>query len=943
MLVTYYYNPKNPKGLPHNREEYGEPSALKTIELKELLAACSGIGEDVGKMEAGQMYAFIADKFYRKETIVEELIQTDGACLDDVDELTDDERECIWSHWNEIIKKRPNLQTIWQSYSRNFHVCFWTECLNAAEYYEQEILGLIYFAVAVKEICGITLKDKSYGVKANLDVHNSSISQRFFLNRITKDTVLWNDDAVPSNFPELSVEEKEECRKYWPQLIYALEHKDSITETHINKKVDYEINSLSKDSNKIEYIEHRKRWNVYTCFAELFEDKEKADSEWEKFSQRIPETNKHTLSFYIQEPERNQWFKIRHPFPNFEILSRYGYSIHKKEDEIDCVKKEHWIVESKEKIIDFIKEHRRSEIIAPTGVGKTTLINGDVIEDKILDDCFSLAKELNGIVLVPFNVTNKLYYNLIEINSSWSGDIRSDRQYVMVWDQALKYWDCIKDRTLIIDEAHCLFLDRTYRDVAVKLMNKIKEDDCKIVLFTATPSGEGEELSCDILKFTNERDVISINFIKVNTVDAAQLGAIKKCIENESVDRIVLFDDMHAKKIYENLMIEGKYINDISYIRADTKDSDDFTYLREKELLNKKLTICTCVAFNGLNFKNDNENVVVITSYRNGDTTAAKLIQESGRIRNSKVTVIVYYDGRERESTLEDRIEKASIMNDAVIKMQMPDSLLSYDRRLLKDDIVAALRRIEAKLIEDSNLDKIVSTLVETGYFIVNKKDFSNDEREKGDRLILAIKKKQSEEFIEDLLNDSFGAYKEGSYKDIWKKKIDSIIDNDGYTGIDIDTFKNLIDKKNKNTLIETVIAKVERIIRVSVLSEIDWNNYVSKIEILKNALKKDIDKRDLAKSYKKNTEIRNKYKDKIIVNEDSTIDLNPVIKDLFEEIEEQCNKERINRENHSKKKVKSIEDNIVFDSMEEAASYYNKSRASMTKWKKQGKLIEIE
>lgn len=946
MLVSYYYNPKNPEGLPHNKEEYGEPSPLKQMDLKKMLANCTQIGEGVSKHGAGQIYAFVADKFYTKETIVEEVIQTDGVCLCDVDELTDDERENIWSHWDELRIALPNLQTIWQSYSGNFHVCFWTENLNADEYYEQELLGLIYFAVAVKKICGITLTDKSSREKPHLDTHNSSISQRFFLNRITQETVLWNDDAIPMNFKKLSKEEREECYKYWHFIINYLEKSKQSVTVHLNKHVDYSLDEVDwlingTEVEKIEYLPHRSRWNVYTCLAELLKDYQATEEEWRRFALRIPETTAHDYQFYIDEPNRkNHWWTDRHPYPNFSALEKYGYSIKKKESENEklCIKKGHWLIEYKEDILNFIEENQRSEIVAPTGVGKTTFINRDINDDEVFDAEFSLAEELNSIVLVPFNVTNKLYYNLYEVNSSFDGEIKKNRQYVMVWDQALKHWNDIKDRTLIIDEAHCLFLDRTYRDVAVKLMKKIKEDNCKIVLFTATPSGEGEELDCSMKVFTNEREVININFLKVNSVDRAQLGAIKKCLQNDSIDRIVLFDDMHAKKIYENLMIEGEYVNDISYIRADTKDSDDFTYLREKELLNKKLTICTCVAFNGLNFKNDNENVVVITSYRNGDTTAAKLIQESGRIRKSKVTVIVYYDGKEFESTLEDRIDKAEVMASSDID----DALLSYDRRLLDTDTQEALRRIENKLLQDSDLNVIIKTLVDTGYFIVTEKDFQSDDYEKGDRLSLAIKKKCSEEFIEDLMNDSFGEYSPNSYKDRWKRKIDSIINNNGYTGITIDTFKELINKKNGNTLIETVISKVERIIKVSLISDSEWNNYINKIDDLKNKLKREVDKRDLANSFKQNTEIRKKYKDKVKVNENDLIDFTGIVGDLFEELEKARTEEHEKRKKVKQKEVKDIETGLMFDSMSSAAAYFNVRQSVITKWKKKGRIIQV-
>ena len=949
MKVSIYYNPKNPTERPHNKEEYGQPSDLIQLEFKEVLANCFNIQPDTVKGGSGCMFVFVSpeNKFHRNETIVEENITTDGACFCDVDELKNNlaVRDLIWKKMEEIRKYLPNLQAVWMSYSGNLHICFWTEALNADEYRTQELLGLLYFAIVVKKVCGIVLTDKSSGDKPNLDTHNSTISQRFDLNRITKDSVQYFDSAVPCNFKLFTKEERQELRNTWPSLVSAFEN--SLTkksqQTYINTKVEYEINQDNNRSDMIDYIEHRTRWNIYTCLATLLKDKDTTEEEWRKFALRISPSHGHDTQFFINEPNKiNNWWKDRHPHPNYDLLTKYGYSIKKLEEKNNyCIKKGEWLVKYKDEVLDFINKNHHSEIVSPTGTGKTTFINGEDEKDDIIfsQELFSLTKELNAIVIVPFNVTNKLYGKLIEVNASWRGEIKEDKQYVMIWDQALRYWDKIKDRTLIIDEAHCLFLDRTYRDVAVKLMNKIKEDDCKIVLFTATPSGEAEELGCNQLIFTNERNVININFIKVNSVDRAQLGAINRVMDNKIVDRIVLFDDLHAKKIYENLMIEGKYINDISYIRADTKDSDDFIYLRENELLNKKLTICTCVAFNGLNFKNENENILVITSYKHKDTTAAKIIQESGRIRNSNVMVIVYYDDIEYNSSLENRIEKAEIMNDAVLNLGIPDNLLSYDRRLLKEDIVDALRRIEARLNEDSKLDVIIQKLLDTGYFIIHQQDFQSDDWSKGDKLQLAIKKKCSDEFIDDLLNEQFGEYKENSYKWIWKNKIDKMINNDSYRGIDLDTFKNIIDKKNKKTLIETVINNVDRIIRVSLLDDIQWNNYTTKIEILKNSLKQESDKRDLANNYKKNLSIRNKYKDKVKLVDNNIIDLNPIFNDLFEELEYNYNKEKESKGNAGKKSKKVGKPVIIegkqYSSAKEAAMKLNKPLSWIYRYRK--------
>lgn len=945
MQISYYYNKNNPLSLPHNDPRYGEPSPLKQMDLKQILAECFNIPEDTPKSGAGQIYAFIADKFYTKEYIIENNITTDGACLSDIDELSKEDNDKILNSFDKLIKILPNLTAVWKSFSGNLHFVFWTESLNWKEYEKQELLSLIYLASAIKKICGITLTDKitANGSKFQIDKHNSSISQRFFLNRITKDSIRYNDNAIPANFNNLSREQIIELKKVWPDIINTIININTSVKKYINTEVDYIATTTSNE--QIEYIEHRRRWRIYTTFKYLFKTRERTDEEWYRFARRIPENKDHNTQFYLDEPNvKNHWWIKDHPSgPKPSMLKRYGYDIEKISNDDHTVKKGEWLEKYSDEILDFIKNHPKTEIIAPTGTGKTTFINGMVYEDRIFETEFSLAKELNAIVIVPFNTTNKLYDSLIEISSeTGSKDIREDKQYVMIWDQALNNWEAIKDRTLIIDEAHCLFLDRTYRDVAVKLMNKLIENDCRIVLFTATPVGEAEELGCEVLRYTNERDVIDLNMLKVNHVDMAEYGCIYKCLDENRFDRIVLFDDMHAKKIWEKFMIDGKYINDIAYIRADTKNTKEFIELRDKELLTKKLTICTCVAFNGLNFKNKGERILVISSYREGYTTACELIQETGRIRNSKVTAIVYYDGKGYESTLDERIDKAQTYQEAVITLGMPDGLLSYDRRLTKYDVVDALKKIEEKLKEESKKETVIQRLIDCGYYEVTDKDLQSEGNDKGDRMRLEMKRKESREFKQELMEDCLGEYNEESYKGRWKARIDNIINNKGYTGIDIELFKEYIRKKNENTLIDSIITNIERIIKVCLINEADWNNYVTRIDLLKNTLKLETDKRDLMKQFINNKKIRKKYVGKVIVTEDEKYDLNVVVCDLFDELEQDANSEREKRKEAKCKKIKHLETGLEFDSMTDAANYFNKRPETMTRWMKQGMIVKM-
>ena len=130
---------------------------------------------------------------------------------------------------------------------------------------------------------------------------------------------------------------------------------------------------------------------------------------------------------------------------------------------------------------------------------------------------------------------------------------------------------------------------------------------------------------------------------------------------------IVLFDDMNAAKIYEKLVMDG-YGSLISYIRADRKDTEDFIRLRDNEMLEKKVTICTCIAFNGLNFKNTNEKILVVGSIQQGKTTACQIIQQIGRIRNSKVIAKYFFNDRIYSEDIDDKIMREQEHLDVLLK-----------------------------------------------------------------------------------------------------------------------------------------------------------------------------------------------------------------------------------------------------------------------------------
>lgn len=858
-----------------------------------------------------------------------------GVIFCDLDYITKETAERIFNSFEEICKVFPSVLAVQYSSSyyistskAGLHIYIKSPSLYKDEYTKYAEISLAFLAKSIYKVLGIDLRISQIDNQKIIDTHNTHIYQRFFL--------FYSDYKINNNayslFDELEVSKEQisKAKEEYPEIIR--EHNtvnvtdvklDNIEFTNVTKErlcIDrnFKIGELS--GNDI-------RWRISRIAQSLFGKDAKSWCDRYFYYEKNKSIYTHQNSIEGISIVIKNW------------LIKEGYL---KEVSENIIRRGEWINKYSDDIIEFINNNRKVEIVAPTGVGKTSLINGYRNPDELFANEFSLAKELNAIVVVPFNVTNKLYNNLTEVSSEKrvAGQLKTDESYVMIWDQALIHWEDIKNRTLIIDEAHCLFLDRTYRNTAVKLMNKIKEDDCKIVLFTATPSGESEELGCKILKFKNERDIVEVGFNKVNSVDLAELGVIKYCLDNNYYDKIVLFDDMNAKKIWERLIVEGNYINDIAYIRADTKNSEDFISLRENEVLNKKLTICTCVAFNGLNFKNENENILVITSLVNNKTTAAEIIQEAGRIRKSKVSVVIYYDDIYNENTLERRIEKTNELRKAELEYDIPDAVLSYDRNLLDINIVDALRKISSHLDIESNIDKIIERMNDCGYFNIKMKDNQNDEFNKGNKLRLALKAKESKEFIEDLLNDDIKEYTENTYKYNWNKRIEHIINNENYSGIDIDTFKTFIEKKkNKKTLIETIISNIEKIIRISLINEIEWKKYIINKDNIKNCLSNELDRRDFENNYKNNVKIREQYSGKIkVVNNDSNSVLyfGDLFEDMFKELEMESNMIIEKRSEGGKKSKRAgkpvVINGIEYDSPKIAAEKLNVSLSWITR-----------
>lgn len=826
-----------------------------------------------------------------------------GVMLIDFDHLTKQQCEIIYQGFNLLVESFPSLIAI--QYSSGYyikkdegglHIYVKTKKLDKHTYKQ---LGQICYAIIAQlierllniNICKLNNDRTKKDLQPIMDLHSTSLYQRF---NLFYSTFKYNEDSEEFNLDIIKFDDLNKLvNKFNLKLSSDIDPNIKTFSPTLNGCIyNEEINKIKIDRHfRIgKYSGNDIRFRI-SIIADLIFGKG-AKEFCDKYF--YYDKNKSIYTFYNND---NKYIDIL----IYKWLKDNNYI---KESNRNIIK--NWISEYEYDIKKFIKNNYKCEIEAPTGSGKTTFINTD------------LAHYFNAVVIVPYNVTNKLYDNLFEVNSNYCGSIPKNKPIVMVWDQAVKHWEEIKDRQIIVDEAHTLFFDRTYRDAAIKLVLKLKEEFVKVAFITATPAGEVELFGLKTLKYYKKRDVITLKIKATKNIEWAQYNYIKKAIDNNWYDKIILLDDLTAKKIYEQFTIN---CYDVSYIRSDTKETNDFKYLREKELLNKKITICTCIAFNGLNFKNENEKILVVGSIQLGQTTSCEIIQQIGRIRKSNVTGIYFYDPE--KSYIED-IEHKKIKAQEYNSIYVdggPDTFLSYDRKYLNNDFIIAKQNIQDYQITHSTINNIISELSTAGYIKGTLEDNLKDEDVV--KMNLALKRKESDEIKNDINDESIlvKEYDE-DYKKQWAKDINYIISNPRYSGITIRSFKNMITNEHKNKLVETMINEIKEIIRIIQVDDNEWNNFKSKINLYESKLSNPIDKKQFRSNFKHINKIRDKYVGLVVFN-NGCINLSNIVGDIIQ-FEEDRQKETIKNNKKGGKKTKKIKDmktGIIYNSVSDCAN----------------------
>lgn len=812
----------------------------------------------------------------------------------------------------------------------NFHFCFYFDvektefnyncCLNYAE----DVVHNIYKS-AGKDA------EEIINYEGVLDTHNEKPYQGLY---ISTNEIFYGLDCT-GDICNVDFTERDIVDKFF---------NDSPVEIEAN---EYEI---GENTSKIKIDRHTKigsyfgndaRWRISSIANKIFGD---SAEKW---------CNEH---FYYENGKsiyQKADYGINNSVLNWLINNNY---ILKKKTFVSNIKLEEgeWISDKFEEITNYIDAHDRVELIAGTGIGKTTLING--VRERFFDNSESLANFYNAVVIVPYNATNKLYNNLVEISSSNNNEIDDDVPCVMVFDQAVKHWAEIKNRNIIIDEVHTLFTERNFRTSAIKLVEMIqKEHDGKLICVTATPTGELELFNLKPFFVENLKNEVKVACCYSKYVDTEMLNLVKYTIHYGSYDRIIIMDDNNAEKLFQNLVyVEGISEDEIAYLRSSTKDTEDYRKIIEDEFLHKKIIICTRVAYNGLNFKNENERILIITSYTPYKNIASEYIQIIGRIRRSDVNCVILYD-KEFDSDREmfEDINKRDIEAKKIIEQSTINAnIYNFNDNCTDETWVNAQLQIENYILNHAkSLNDVINELKEFDYIKIMRSEIKDVLK---NRLQYKLKimesdeikqyMKDNEDWTETMTEQKFEG-KKYAYK--WVKDLRNVLGK-----YDCEKVCEWIQKKNAR--IDKTISDVKFILSIAALTDDEFIQYINKLDEVverfimfgwKAQIKGLLDKRE--RVYK----IRNAWQ--ATLKTENRIDalfeqeINDLEEFLFGVSEKRSEAGKIGKKVIVTEKIKESRIDLLkkynlsigqeFESCGDIAKYINKSNKTVSEWINKG------
>ena len=752
---TVTYTPKKNPVCYENREQYGGHfDTMQHVSLRSLINRLPDLPKK-SKGKNGAMFFFRDDTqvYHNKENMTTRgTMKSIGLCGIDIDDLEDGTAELIQDHFDEIASYMQNIVFSYVSTSgHGLHVgVLCPEGMNEYEYGIEAIKYNYAYCKIVNTVLGTD-------IFKNADAHCTDIAWRHFLN--PTDSLKWNSMPLPLSIatPDRCPFTTKDMIDRWNKCNSALQEittgKRSVSSfsgwSSASNQDDWTYKVISVTPEELvtipnsEHDNRTARWRLFCGLLRIYGDTEEYYEQADRCC-RIISREYGNYTKYHAEIRKTIKDHSKYTGPVSAILAKYGYTVEENtkiseqvaqkieqeknniesektrlieaarnnisdikssEDKIE-VKQDEWLEDHKQKILDKIRsESRKVCIEGTTGIGKTTTIS-------------NIALEMKAIVLVPFISLRPIYEaNGLKIILD-ENEFNPNKACCMTYDRFTKVNNSsLFNKTIFVDESHVLFMDRTYRKALSLLYSKLNDlaesRQCTIVYVSATPLDE--TVGADKLTFFRNRPVVNVYpiVIKSNGVDMTteflSTSVVTGFLDKYRYDRNIIFSNKRARLLYDNWhMIYGDHVGILH--GEYTKASPDYEEVIATRKLNRRTTLCTSMAFNGLNFDNEDERTAV-WSVLDQDTTAWELVQQAGRVRKSVVDLFVVYNEKQTDpASVDEREEAKRVLMDADLPSSKP----------LTDREYADNTEIESYIQAHKDPSRVFEELNAYGYFKIH-------------------------------------------------------------------------------------------------------------------------------------------------------------------------------------------------------------------------------
>ena len=262
---------------------------------------------------------------------------------------------------------------------------------------------------------------------------------------------------------------------------------------------------------------------------------------------------------------------------------------------------------------------------------------------------------------------------------------------------------------------------------AAKLLVALNECNCHICCMSATLTGEIDVLGItDIYSKTKDRNKVNVKFIQVDEKRSGAVVMMEMC--DPRYDRIVLFSDSYTLKAAEWIVNKKTLApSEVTIMHSRFAGTKQFERLKDTEMLENQYTLCTRLAYNGLNFKNKGERIKIIMDFVPGATLPAEVIQAIGRIRNSKVDAVIVRNDHNTEDVAESINNAKTISQFRCENNSKHLFEHTYNKNYLDEVIATASLEIDKYRRTHSSVEYLEKELNATGYINLKIVEASDD------------------------------------------------------------------------------------------------------------------------------------------------------------------------------------------------------------------------